>query len=181
VIIIKEIKMELLKELFSFDGPEEDTEGSKEEFDFDFEDDSDELNFDGDFARGGDTDYEEDESEDYDSDEFPDLDGMGSEEDYPETMNDMPSMDEDDMEDEVDAIRSEIEDLYSRLGKLAAAGDLNLYDDSLTGDEDDNEEMGMEDDMEFDPRAEMGLDDGPEMGFDSREEMGFDDEDDLPL
>lgn len=168
--------MDLLKELFSFDDFEENNQ--EEEFDFDFDDESEELNFDDDSFHG----YGFYEDEDDDDDDYDDLDSMGSdddfgsEEDYPESMDDMPGMDPEDMEDEVEDIAKEIESLYQRLGKLAAAGDLNLYDDSLMGDEDDNEEfedpeMGMGDEMPMDP--EMGEDEFGGMGFDDEEEDDF--------
>lgn len=152
--------MDLLKELFSFDDYEEEAEGGEEEFDFDFGEEDSELNFDGDSY--------EDESDD----EFGDLDAMGAEEDYPEDMGDMPEMDMDDMEDEVEDIAKEIESLYQRLGKLAAAGDLNLYDDSLVGDEDDNE--GFEDPE----MMGMGMDMEDDMPMDDMGGAGFEDEED---
>jgi hypothetical protein len=156
--------MDLLKELFS--DFEEDNRDSGDEFDFDLDGGDEELNFD-------DYSYEDGEGDE----ELDDLDGVGAEEDYPETMGDMPSMEQDDVEDEVEDIAQEIESLYKRLGRLAAAGDLNLYDDSLVGDEDDNE--GFEDDPSMDREFEDDPSMDPEMP--PMDDMGFDDEEDLPL
>lgn len=149
--------MKLLKELFSFDEYDDNEDYSRDDedefdFDFDFEepepDESErELDFDdGDYSNEFNFDDDDDDSElpDHDFGDEESEDEYGSEEDYPENIADMPhdEFDDDgegglvsDEEAEVDApvgseveeIKSEIESLYARLGKLAAAGDLSLF------------------------------------------------------
>ena len=151
--------MKLLKELFSFDEQDDDEFAPREEdefnFDFDFEnpDMDQELDFNQDEFAGPEMDVE-DES------------GYGAEEDYPEGMIDMPHDEyaedgegglEDgvpDEREELDDIKGEIESLYARLGKLAAAGDLNLLDDT----------EGM-DDMEMDGNPEFASFQDVDMGY----------------
>jgi hypothetical protein len=176
--------MKLLKELFSFDDYDSEEEfgmgEDEEEFDFDFdfeepEGEDDELDFNHDQLP-----YDDDDDMDMEmGDEY------GADEDYPEDMMDMPHDDfEDDgegglvsdegMEEEIGNIKQEIESLYARLGKLAAAGDLDLVDDA-----DDFEDVDMEDDMDFSSFRDMDFD-SDEPSFDE-ESMEFDDDDEVDL
>ena len=146
--------MKLLKELFSFDEYDDDEfspEGSDDEFDFDFDFENPDIDQDLDFNRG---EFEDDGVDNVEAEA-----DYGAEEDYPEGMMDMPHDDyeEDgegglvddlpDEQEELGDIKSEIESLYARLGKLAAAGDLNLLDEPPS--EDMDMDMGMEGEPEF--------------------------------
>lgn len=147
--------MKLLKELFSGNEFDDRLDYSEEEnekefdFDFDFEnpepdESEEELDFENrQYSRdyddmddlGGEDSGFESEWSDFEDEDY------GSEEDYPEGMDDMPhddyesdglgglESDEDldgDSEAEIENIGNEIKDLYARLAKLAAAGDLDL-------------------------------------------------------
>jgi hypothetical protein len=121
--------MKLLKELFYSDEFEDQNDYSsddEDEFDFDFDPQAEqELNFD------------DENISDHFGDEYSEEEDYGAEEDYPESMIDMPHDEYEDDEEgglidpeaEIDSIKDEIEGLYARLGKLAAAGDLNLMDE----------------------------------------------------
>lgn len=187
--------MKLLKELFSFDdydsndeyGPED----GEEEFDFDF-----------DLEGQGDSELDFDPSQYSEEEDVinPELeDGYGAEEDYPEGMMDMPHDDytedgegglesEEGIEGEIEDIKGEIEGLYARLGKLAAAGDLDLADgaedfedvDMDDGDSDfasfRDAKFGEDEMPDFDEERSHFDDDDGMMGFEDEE-----DEHDLPL
>lgn len=167
--------MKLLKELFSFDEYDDDEfspEADDDEFDFNFDfenpDMDQELDFNDDGDRRSALDYDDD-NDDY-----------GAEEDYPEDMRDMPTdeYDEDgnggltdeipDEQEELADIKGEIESLYARLGKLAAAGDLNLLDGEPS------------DDVEVDDNPEFSSFQNLDLGYDDEEmEPDFDDFDDF--
>lgn len=175
--------MKFLKELFSLDDDGYAPADDDDEFDFDFDFEHPDMDQELDFNdKEGASGFGEDEFDD-DNDEF------GSEEDYPEGMRDMPHddydddgegglVDDDDQKGELDDIKSEIESLYARLGKLAAAGDLNLLD----GEPDEDEEFDGEPDFSSFQDVDMGYEDetmsrgydGGDMDFDMDDENGAD-------